>query len=109
MPRSFNASVKDPRVVMRAVIGVLLAANMDAAVIAFKPFGGSAEDLRRQQAQLSSQLAALQNHLNHSRELVEKIQRARTEEDKFVSQYFTDTSTTGAMILTELNQAAKEA
>jgi hypothetical protein len=40
-----GASIKDPRVAMRAVIAVLLAANVAAAVIAFKPFGG-----RRRQA-----------------------------------------------------------
>jgi Tfp pilus assembly protein PilO len=109
MPKSFNASLKDPRVLMRAIIGVLLAANLVAAVIAFKPFGGSAEDLRRQQAALSAQLLQLQNRLANSKELVSKIQNARTEEDKFAIQYFTDPSATGAMILTELNQAAHEA
>ena len=109
MARNFSASLKDPRVVMRAIIGVLLAANLAAAVVAFKPFGGSAEDLRTQQAALTSQLAQLQARLASSRQQVEKVQKARTEEDKFVSQYFTDTSTTGAMILTELNQAAHDA
>jgi len=47
MPKDFKAAIKDPRVVMRAIIGVLLAANLVAAILAFKPFGGSAEDLRR--------------------------------------------------------------
>ena len=110
MPRSFNPrTLQDPRVLMRAIIGVLLAANLAAAVIAFKPFGGSAEDLRRQQASLSSQLVQLQTRLAHSRQLVEKIQKARTEEDRFVSQYFTDTGTMSAMILAELTQTAREA
>ena len=94
---------------MRAIIGVLLAANLVAAVIAFKPFGGSAEDLRRQQSALSAQLAQSQKQLASTKQLVEKIQNARAEEDKFVSRYFTDTSTTGAQILTELTQTAKEA
>lgn len=101
--------LQDPRVVMRAIIGVLLAANLATAVIAFKPFGGSAEDLRRQQAALSSQLGEAQTQLANSKQLVEKIQKARSEEDKFVNGYFTDTRTTGAQILTELTKTAKDA
>lgn len=95
--------------VMRVIIGGLLAANLVVAVIAFKPFGGSADDLRREQASLSAQLVQAQAKLAHSKDLVAKVEKARTEENKFVSQYFTDTGTTGAMILTELNQAAKDA
>jgi type IV pilus assembly protein PilO len=110
MPRSFSGlNWKDPRVAMRAVIGALLVANLAAAVVALKPFGGSAEDLRRQQASLTSQLAGLQVHLARSKQLVENVQKARTEEDSFLNHYFSDTGTTGAMILTELNHAAKEA
>jgi|SRR5579883_1274027 len=110
MDKSFNSrKLQDPRVVMRAIIGVLLVANLVVAVIALKPFGGSAEDLRHQQAALSAQLAQSQKQLAYSKQLVEKIQKARTEEDKFVAQYFSDTSTTSAMILTELTQTAKEA
>jgi hypothetical protein len=62
MPRSFNLagmslegiSVKDPRIVMRVVAGLLLAANLTAAVMAFHPFGGGADDLRRQQESLTA-------------------------------------------------------
>jgi Tfp pilus assembly protein PilO len=110
MPKNFKAlSLQDPRVLMRAIIGVLLAANLVAAVVALKPFGGSAEDLRKQQAALSAQLAQSQKQLAYSKELVEKIQKTRTEEDKFVTQYFSDVGTTGAMIVAELNQAAHDA
>ena len=41
MPKSFKiGAIKDPRVVMRAIMGVLLAGNLATAVIAFHPFGG---------------------------------------------------------------------
>jgi hypothetical protein len=110
MAKNFSArSLQDPRVLMRAIIGALLAANLVAAVVALKPFGGSADDLRRQQASLSSQLAQLQNRLAFSKQQVEKVQKARAEEDKFVSQYFTDTGTMSAMILAELTRTAREA
>ena len=117
MPRNFSlgkfglagVTVKDPRFAMRVVIGVLLVANLVAAVIAFKPFGGSAEDLRREQESLSAQLAALQKKLAYSKQLVSKVQTARTEGDQFVDQFFMDESTTSAMIITELTNTAKEA
>ena len=40
----------------RGIIGLLLLGNLIAAVIALKPFGGSAEDLQRQQRELSRQM-----------------------------------------------------
>ena len=113
MPRSFNMpatlSWKDPRFAMRVLIGILLAANLVAAVIAFKPFGGSAEDLRQQQQSLTAQLTRSQQQLAAARLLVDKVQKARTEGDDFMSKYFSDARTTGAMILAELNQTARDA
>jgi Tfp pilus assembly protein PilO len=114
MPRSFpklpgGITVNDPRVVMRAIIAVLLAANLAAAVIAFKPFGGSADDLRRQREALNAQLSNLEKRLARSKDLVEKVQKARSEGDGFLGQYFSDENTTAAMIVAELYSAAKEA
>jgi len=50
MSRNFNLKAihwNEPRVALRAILGFLLVANLATAVVAFKPFGGSAEDLRR--------------------------------------------------------------
>src|SRR6266496_4155153 len=98
MAKSFKmpggVSVKDPRVAMRGVIGVLLAANLAAAVIAFKPFGGSADDLRRQQKSLTAQLMRTQQQLASSKQLVDKVQHARSDGDEFLDKYFTDEGTT---------------
>jgi hypothetical protein len=40
MPKDSKAALHDPRVVFRAILGVLLAVNLAAAVLAFRPFGG---------------------------------------------------------------------
>ena len=112
MARSFSIKgirIKDPRVVMRAVIGTLLAANLAAAIVAFKPFGGGAEDLRRDQQSLSVQLAQLQKRLDASKRLVEKVDTARTQGDKFLGHYFTDEGSNASVILAELTQTAKDA
>ena len=60
---------------VRAVLGVLLLANLVTAVIAFKPFGGGADDLRRDRDVLRGQLAQLKIQVAKSRKLVEKIER----------------------------------
>ncbi len=94
---------------MRAAIGVLLAANLAVAVVAFHPFGGGADDLRRDQQRLGAQLSQLQQRLATSRLLVNKVNTARTQGDQFLGQYFTDESTTASTILAELTQTAKDA
>jgi Tfp pilus assembly protein PilO len=112
MARNFSirgVKIQDPRVVMRAAIGVLLAANLAAAVVAFHPFGGGADDLRRDQQRLGAQLSQLQQRLASSRVLVNKVNTARTQGDQFLGQYFTSEATTASTILAELTQTAKDA
>jgi len=110
MPKSFNlAAVKDPRVVMRVIIGTLLAANLAAAVITFKPFGGSATDLREQAERGMAQLSQLQARLATSKQLVEKVQKARRDEDQFLATYFMDVRTHSTTIVEELTRAAAQA
>ena len=100
---------KDPRVVMRAIIGLLLAANLGAAIMAFHPFGGGADDLRRQQQMLTTQLSQLRTRLEGSRKLVDKVQAARSEGDEFMSKYFMNSQQYASQILAELVKAAGDA
>jgi len=108
MPRNFRAALKDPRVVMRAIIGALLAANLVAAVLAFKPLGGSAGDLRKQQVDLGRQLAQAQARFMKSKALVDKVEMARRDGDDFLAKYFTDRRTTFSTVIAELDRAAVE-
>lgn len=105
----FALNVKDPRVAMRVIIGVLLVGNLAAALVAFKPFGGSAEDLRREQEALRAQVTRAQQTLAASRQLVGKVEKARAEGDDFLAKYFTAMDQTAAMILAELDATAKQA
>src|SRR5581483_4886307 len=98
MPKNFKAAVRDPRFLVRAILGVLLAANLVAAVLAFKPFGGSADDLRQHQAALQNQLAQAQARLAVTRALSAKIQKGRAEGDQFLDRYVTDRRTTFSTI-----------
>ena len=118
MPKNFKlaeklkwkgVAIKEPRVVMRAIVGTLVAANLVAAVMAFKPFGGSAADLRREQETQRVQLARLQARTATSKRLVEKVETARREGDQFLEKYVTDRRTMSSAIRDELNRTAKEA
>jgi type IV pilus assembly protein PilO len=102
-------SIKDPRIAMRALIGALLVANLAMAVVAFKPFGGSADDLRKDQANLSSQLRKLQGALDKSKQHVSKIEIARSEGDDFMSKYILDKRAASATMVEELSKVAKDA
>jgi type IV pilus assembly protein PilO len=111
MPKNFSlAGLKwrDPRVGMRALLGVLLVANLAAAVIAFKPFGGGADDLRRERQRLQQQLAQLQAQVNRARSNAAKVQIARTEGDKFLDAYVTDRKVLTSSIYNDLMRMAKE-
>jgi type IV pilus assembly protein PilO len=114
MLRSFSVpwkgvTVKDPRVVMRAIIGLLLAANLAAAVIAFKPFGGSAEDLRRQTEMLRARLARAQANVATTKKLVDKVQAARAAGDQFMTKYVVERRAMASTVLEELNRLAADA
>ena len=112
MPRSFDhpllGRVRDPRVAVRVLLGVLLAANLGMAILAFRPFGGGADDLRAQQAQLEQQLSASRNHLAQTKRTVDKVQVARKQGDDFVRQFINDESTAASALVYELNRMADE-
>jgi Tfp pilus assembly protein PilO len=100
---------KDPRVAMRAVLGVLLLANLVVAAVALKPFGGGADDLRRDRNVLQQQLSQLQKQVDRSKQLMDKVETARTQGDRFLASYFTERRVVTSTIQSELVQIAKDA
>ena len=111
-PRSLaggSLNLKDPRVLVRAALGVLVVANIVAALMVFKPWGGSAEDLAREQISLQQQLTSIAARLEKTKSLVAKAERARTAGDGFLAEYTTDRRTTFSTIFAELERVASEA
>jgi len=104
-----HLNLKDPRVLVRAALGVLVVANIAAALMAFKPWGGSAEDLAREQINLQQQLTSNQARLDKTKALVTKAERARKDGDGFLAEYTTDRRTTFSTIFAELERVAREA
>jgi Tfp pilus assembly protein PilO len=112
MPRNFSFTAlkwKDPRVAVRALLGALLVANLVVAAIAFKPFGGGADDLRRDRNVLQQQLSQLKAQAAKTRKLVDKVSTARSQGDQFLAKYFTDRRVVTSTIQGELVQIAKDA
>jgi Tfp pilus assembly protein PilO len=114
MPKSFDfralnpAALKDPRVSVRAGLGALLVANIIAALILFKPWGGSADDLERRLNSMRAQLPLQQAALARTKVLVTKVEKARAEGHQFMDKYMLDERTAYSMILSELDRAAAQ-
>jgi Tfp pilus assembly protein PilO len=103
MSRNFSlAQIKEPRVAMRVLIGVLLAANLAMAIVAFKPFGGSADDLRKEAGGLRDQLSAREARLAISKRLAQKVETARHEGTEFLTKYVVDRRTASSALNDEL-------
>lgn len=100
---------KSPRVLVRIGLGALLAANLVAAAIVFKPWAGSAEDLDRQAASLRQQVRQKQLALDKLRTIVNKVQNARSDGDKFMEGYLLSKRTVSSSLLGELEQVARKA
>jgi hypothetical protein len=119
MPKSFSfvaaatplrrlnlASLKDPRVSVRAALGMLLALNIAAALVLFKPWGGSADDLDRRLTSMRAQLPKQQAALARTKLVVQKVEKARTEGSQFLSKYMLNERTAYSTVLGELASAA---
>lgn len=106
---SFNlASLKDPRVSVRMALGTLLVLNLAAALILFRPWGGSADDLERQAESMRAQLPQRQAALARTRALVEKVEKAKNQGDKFMSRYMLNARTAYSTVLSELDHDAAQ-
>jgi Tfp pilus assembly protein PilO len=107
MLKSFkNSSWRDPQLMVRVILGVLLLANVVAAALVLFPLGGSAEDLDRQRVTLQTQLTAKQALLEQTRKHAAAVDKGRSAGDDFLSQYFLPNRTYFSKLLTELQQAA---
>ncbi len=109
MPRNFKIwPPNNPRALLRLVAGLLLVANAVAAYFVVRPPGGSAEDLRRQAAQLNSDLRQRRGVLERTRALVSKIQTGRNQGDQFMTGYFLPRRSAYSTVMAELNSLASQ-
>jgi hypothetical protein len=103
------AAWKEPRVLVRIALGVLLTANLVAAGYAFNVFGPSPEALNQSLVAAEARLQADQARLARSRVLTSNIGRGKAESDTFLATYFTSRRSTYSTIIGEINETAKAA
>ena len=94
---------------MRTVLGLLLAANVIAALFLFKPWATSAAEMERQLSQLRREVKQKQVSIDRLQLLAKKIERARNEGQQFMKDYFLDRRVAFSTIITELKNAAEKA
>lgn len=113
MPRRLNLDLsnwrKDPRILVRLGLAVLLVANLVAAAVVFKPWASSVEDLERQAAALRQQVRQKQSALDRTRVVVSKVESARTDGDRFMDKYLLGTRSMASTLVQELERMARKA
>lgn len=102
------ASLKDPRVVIRVLLGALLLANVIAAGFAFHLFDESPERIAVEVQHTRQQVLAAVMKLNRTRILAGKVDKGRDEGTHFISTYMTSRRQTYSTILGELDQIASQ-
>jgi type IV pilus assembly protein PilO len=100
---------RDPRALIRLVLGVLVAANVVVAVLLWKPWSASPEQMEQQLAALRQQIRQREASVERLKAIVEKVEKARTQGDEFIDQYFIPRRTASSVILAELREAAGRA
>jgi len=114
MPRNFElpaswSALKDPKVAVRALLGVLLLANLICTYFVFFPLGGSPEELDRQLTSLRAQIRERRLALDHARLIAAKVEKGRVQGDEFMNVYFLNSGNAYSTIVGELVDAAKRA
>jgi type IV pilus assembly protein PilO len=104
----FRAQMKDRRLLARVGLGILLAANLVAAVFVFYPLGGSAEDLAEEMRSKQRELEQQQQRLTRTRGIVSKVQQAKVEGDRFLDDCTLTRRTAYSTVVGELNKMALE-
>jgi type IV pilus assembly protein PilO len=113
MPVKFSlpaaSALTDPKVLVRIALGVLVAANLAAAALAYHVFDASPAALNQQLRAAIAQRQALQAQLARTRTLASSVERGKQEGDKFLSTYMTSRRHTYSTIIGELTDTAKKA
>jgi Tfp pilus assembly protein PilO len=115
MPRNFSLTGlrspewSDPLTIIRVVVGALVVLNLIAAAFTFHLFGRSAEQTAQEVAATQRELAAARVRLIKTRQIEEKVDKARGEGDIFLATYMTPRRTTYSTVVAEMQQAAESA
>lgn len=94
---------------VRVGLGALLAANLVAAAIVFKPWASSVEELEQQASSLRQQVRQREMALDRLRAIVNKVEAARTDGDRFEQTYLLSKRSMASVLTQELVGTAQKA
>ena len=100
---------RDPRALIRLVVGVLVAANVAAAVALWRPWSASPEQMEQQLAALRHQIRQREASLERLKTIVGKVEKARSQGDEFIDRYFIPRRAASSIIIAELRETASRA
>jgi len=100
---------RNVRLWARLVLGTLLVADLATALLVFKPWGGSRQDVEERLVGLREEAARRRQVVERLRDVVAKVEAARREADDFLQSYFLERRTVSSTVLGELDSMAKQA
>ena len=100
------AALKDPQIIVRVMLGLLLAANIVAAGFAFHFFDDSPQKISSDVLSTRQQVVAQMTKLNTTRLHASKVARGREEGAKFIATYMTHRRSAYSNILSEIDSMA---
>jgi len=99
-------NLREPQTLVRAILGLLLVANLVAAIIAFHLMGESPADLDAQLTAARAGFRAAQQHLNQTKSLSGNMDLSREQGNLFLSSYMTARRRYSSTLGSELNKLA---
>jgi Tfp pilus assembly protein PilO len=102
-------SGRNPRLIARLILAVLVVANLVAAVVVLKPWEGSADSLQQRVASLRQEKKQKEAAVKRLADIVRKVQSARSDGDTFMSSSLLGRQTVSSTLLDELDQMARKA
>jgi Tfp pilus assembly protein PilO len=99
-------NLREPQTLVRVLLGVLLAANIVAAIIAFHLIGESPADLEAQLTAGRAGLRTAQQTLNQTKSLAGNMDLSREQGNIFLSSYMTSRRRYSSALGGELNKVA---
>ena len=104
-----NLNFRDPRILMRLILGVLLLSNLIAFYFVIFPLGGSPEELDEQLKTLQERASAQRKSLDRLRVVTAKVEGAGRQASDFEMANFTDRRVVYSTLVNEITQAADSA
>lgn len=104
-----SLNFREPRILMRLILGVLLLANLVSFYFVLYPLGGSPEELEEQLQTLNQRATAQRLSLDRLRMLTTKVEGARRQAGDFEMANFTDRRVVYSTLVNEITQAADSA